>query len=344
MDAVYSCDEKFADKAAISITSLFENNILIKNIRVFVLGIGLDEKTVSKLKNIGEIYFITGKMTLKKDDGLVPQDFLRIVKVINFDQNDLSFKFLKDITKKDERFPAAALLRILTPQFLPQDVSRYLYLDSDTLVRRDLSMLFNEDLSGFTCGMIPEPTIYDEVRKYLKLSKSDPYFNSGVILVDKDKWIHEDISENCMEILKKEHDKLEFIDQDALNLALKGKVKALSPAFNFFSNYHYRSFKSLTKVSAWYGQCTDRNEYEAAKRNPAIVHFAGLERPWFKGNFNPYEREYEKYLALSPFKDTEKIKGHEKEMFLYHIMNLLTKVSPSLRNKISKAYYRAHKK
>lgn len=339
MDIVYSCDEVFAPHAAVSITSLFENNPLPATIRVFVLGNKLSDETISKLRSLGEIYMVTGRMDLAKDGGLVPQEFMRQVRVINMGNFGESLKELANVTREEERFPLTALSRIFAVKLLPAGVTKFLYLDSDTIIRRDISGIWRTDLGGFTVGMVPEPTIYKEVRKYLEQRDDEPYFNSGVILVDKSRWEERDITLRCIELLRKNHGNYKFTDQDVLNTALRGDIKILPPAYDFFSNYHYRSFKSLIKLSRWYAFCTNKDEYDAARKNPAIVHFAGWERPWYRGNFNPWESEYEKYLELSPYSKTAKIKGYEREMFFYHLMNIMTLILPSLRDRISADFY-----
>ena len=105
-----------------------------------------------------------------------------------------------------------------------------------------------------------------------------------------------------------------------------------------------RSFESLVMQAPWYGIIADKEGYERARKDPAMVHYSGDERPWFSGNFNPWRQEYEKYLAMTPWAGTPKIRGKEFHLFLYHLMNLVTSVFPMVRVWISGRYYQNYKK
>lgn len=329
MNIVYSCDDLFAPICATSITSLLENNKAAERVQVFVLGNKLSKKSREKLGGMADSY--TGGSSLGIN---------RSIKVIGMENFEESLRKLTDVDEKKERFPLTAFLRIFASKFLPEDVERFLYLDSDTIVRDDIRGLFGAKLMGRVAGMIPEPTIYKEVKKYLGLREEEPYYNSGVMLVDRSLWEKEDISGKCVKLLRKKHGSYKFADQDLLNVVLKGRVRALSAGYDFFSNYHFRSYKSLVNLAPWYALSVTEAAYNAARNNPAIVHFAGAECPWYEGNHNPYRAEYEKYLSLSPYVGTAKTKGHEREMFFYHLLNLMTRAAPRLRDWISTRYYK----
>lgn len=353
MDIVYSCDETFAPMCATSIISLLENNKSSKKIRIFVLGNKLSKETSLKLRGMlngfsGSVASVDayGEIVGKDQREHIPnieekpQNRIRSLKVIGMENFEESLKALSGVDEKKERFPLTALCRIFAPRFLPEDVNKFLYLDSDTIVRGDIEGLFKIGLKGFVAGMIAEPTIYKEVRKYLNLKKDEPYYNSGVMLIDRFLWEKEDITNKCVELLRKKQGSFKFTDQDLLNKILKGRILTLPQTYDFFSNYHYRSYKSLINFAPWYASCSTLAQYESARANPMIVHFAGDERPWNNGNFNPYKADYEKYLDFSPWAGKKKIRGHEKEMFFYHLMNLMTGIFPSVRDKVSAFYYR----
>ena len=85
----------------------------------------------------------------------------------------------------------AAYLRLMIPELIPEDCSRVVYLDSDTLVKQDLTQLWLQELEGNVVLAVQDygaPYVSDRwgIAKYeeLGLSSSAPYFNSGVILID----------------------------------------------------------------------------------------------------------------------------------------------------------------
>ena len=339
MNIVYNCDDNYAVHTAVSITSVFENNSLEESIRIFILGNGISETSKQKLESIGDIYTVMDKMALTKNAGLVPNGFRREVNVIDLKDFEAALKLLIGEGMDAGRFTVTALARIFAPNYLPDDVDRYIYLDCDTVAARPLNTLYKTELSGFAAGLAPEPTIYPEVREYLGLSDSLPYFNTGMMLVDRYEWEKQEITRKCVDFYKEKGGKLPFSDQDIINYVLKGKAVVLWQGYDFFSNYRYRSYKSLIRLSPWYEKIMPKREFEAAKDHPAIIHFAGDERPWLRGSFNPYGYLYEKYLRLSPWTGTEKLPGQEGKLFMYHIMNLATAVLPQARDCLSHRYY-----
>ena len=64
---------------------------------------------------------------------------------------------------------------------------------------------------------------------------------------------------------------------------------------------------------------------------PAMIHFLGDERPWVKGNQNPYRDIFYKYQYDSGWLDIAWITGKEKYMAVYHMLNVMTKIIPPVR-------------
>jgi lipopolysaccharide biosynthesis glycosyltransferase len=129
---------------------------------------------------------------------------------------------------------------------------------------------------------------------------------------------------------RKKEGRLFACDQDTINGALKGQIRLLNPRFNFFTNLRYFPYDSLVKRTAAYGVIT-KKELAAAKKNPAILHYLGDERPWKRGNLNPYRRAYENYLEMTPYAKTPKETGQELYLLAYHLMEWMTAVCPKLR-------------
>lgn len=339
MDIVYNCDDSYAVHTAVSITSIFENNRLEESIRIFILGNRISEESKKKLCSIGDIYSVTDRTAMQQGMGAVPNGFKREVRVIDLEDFEGRLKLIFGEGLDAGKFTVTALARIFAPQYLPEDVERYLYLDCDTVVKRPLNMLFQTKLEDKPAGLVPEPTIYPEVREYLGMSADTPYFNTGVMLVDRKEWERQQITSRCIDYYKEKNGRLPFSDQDIINYVLKDNVRVLWQGYDFFSNYHFRSYKSLCRIAKWYKKIMSEKEYDAARALPAVIHYAGDERPWIKGSFNPYTADYEKYLELSPWAGAEKTPGRQKEMLMYHLMNLVTAICPALRDRISHSYY-----
>jgi lipopolysaccharide biosynthesis glycosyltransferase len=212
-----------------------------------------------------------------------------------------------------------------------------LYLDCDTVVVRSLKALWRTDLGDAILGAVMEPTIYEAVKESIGLSAEDGYYNSGMLLVDLDRWREEKVQEKLMAFLKEKGGSLFASDQDLLNGALKGQIHTLMPVWNFFPNYRYFSYKTLVDHAPSY-RAVSKEEFRLAKKHPAIIHYMGDERPWIRGNLNHYRLAYEKYLAMTPWAGTPKQKGKEVYMWMYHAMDYATAICPAIRWYISKRF------
>ena len=236
--------------------------------------------------------------------------------------------------------------RLFAADLLPAGVRRVLYLDCDTVVLKPLRRLWETKLSlpgaagtGSVMAAVQEPTIYEEVKQYLDLGEKDPYFNAGVLLIDLKQWRKEDLTRKVLAYYTGIAEQSLFNDQDALNGLLKGRIRTLSPRWNFFTNYRYFRYDTLCRMQPSYRRIPEE-VFRKAKRYPAVIHYAGDERPWRAGAMNFYGRAYEQYLAMTPWRGTPKEKGKELYLLLYHMMDLVTPVFPFVREVISKAYVR----
>lgn len=328
MNLVYVSNEKYAPHLATSICSVLENNKDESDIHFYVISTGLTSESVTKLKQMVKSY---------EPANTENSDIIRRLIVLNL--NDLAQKmkvgpehgFLS-------KFDVSILGRFFLGEMLPETIRKVIYLDADTVVVGPLRDFYKEIPDGdYICAGIIEPTIYAQTKDLLGLTDEDSYFNSGVLLIDMDKW-H---SSNIDYKLRTYYDGISkdsvFADQDAINGLLKGHIKNAPVRYNFFSNYYYRTRDSLVKLSPSYA-VTSEEVFEKAKKSPVVIHFSGDERPWIRGNHNPYASEYHKYLALTPWKDTPQEEGKELFMQGYHAMNIATEIAPGVRDFISKKY------
>ena len=173
--------------------------------------------------------------------------------------------------------PQGAYLRFATPMYVEQ--SRALYVDSDVIVRRDLSALWAEDLRGHSTGacragstpFIGSPGAVEGWRR-LGLEPSAPALNSGVLLMDLDAWREQRLSERAFAVALEHGSSFRLADQATLNVVLNGDWHALHPTWNAASGV-FEDDKGLFAVEA------DERIAEAA-RDPSIVHFTGPRKPW----------------------------------------------------------------
>ncbi len=327
LSIVYCSDRNFIKHTAVSMISLLENKAEDTELTIYLLESGLADRDREKLLSMVGSY--GEKASLK---------LVKLSELSGLLDKKAGTKIYKG------RFGAIALARIFAPELI-KDEKRLLYIDSDTLIRGDLRELWKTKLSDpELAAMAMEPTIYPEVRKSLSLGPSEPYFNSGVILMDAEGWRREKIADLALSAFKKQEDLLLFPDQDILNLTLRGRIKPLPQSCNFFTAYIYQSYEALCKYAPWFRTQDGKEVFERAKSAPLICHFAGDERPWIKGSFCPKKDEYRYYRSLTPYKDEPDEGGKRLYMLVYHMLNLLTKLMPKLRYYISELYYRLRRK
>ncbi|MDO4487650.1 MAG: glycosyltransferase family 8 protein [Eubacteriales bacterium] len=369
MHIVLNIDNNFIPHAAALIVSVLSNNkpcAARGNVTIQVLSNGVSEDNKQALISLAA-----------KFGGIV----------VFSELDDFEDRLARLLGRKPEtgKFSLTVLARIFATEYVPEDVEHFLYLDSDMIVRGDLSGLFSlmddektaaessesvamaasevmtskgsssastvatafdgasndgdrcEQKKRYIIMAAAEPTIYEE------LVVSDRYFNSGMMLIDRRAWVEEDITKKCVDYYREHNGELSFVDQDILNHVLSGRVGYVSQRYNFQTNYHYQSYNSLIKRAPWYGEIENAEDYREAAKDPVIVHFAGDERPWIKGNHNPYRDDYYKYLDKTPWRDTPQVKGREGYMLFYHTVNVLSKTLPGFRTLVSRIYRKVGK-
>ena len=314
MNIVYVSNENYARHMAVSMVSLFDRNRSRKELTVYVFSIGITSKSRRLLQDMADGYG-------------------RTIRWIDLDNLREQF----DFQIHTQGFDISAMGRLFAGSLLPDTATRVLYLDCDTVVTRSLKELWNTCLHGNVAGAVMEPTIYEPVKEKIGLGSQDAYVNSGVLLIDLKLWRQQGIERQLLDFYREKEGRLFACDQDLINGVLKGKICFLPPKYNFFSNYRYFSYKELVRRSETY-KAVGKKAFQTAKRHPAIIHYAGDERPWVRGNFNHYRRVYEHYLSLTPWAGTPKEPGRELYMAAYHLMNYVTVLCPKIREMISSGF------
>ncbi|NCG08106.1 MAG: hypothetical protein GWO81_00820 [Verrucomicrobia bacterium] len=188
-------------------------------------------------------------------------------------------------------FTEANYLRLFLPELLPENITRALYLDSDLIVRTDLTELYQENLKGFSTAMAPELQNKNHNPRHKR------YYNSGVLLMDVQAWRNGNNSERIITYTKEHPEKLEFVDQDAINNTIHDETKSLDLRWNCITPYY--NAKLERDYSAKHIELI-----KAAISKSSIVHFTTASKPWNYINCHPYKKEYWQYLNNTPYKNT----------------------------------------
>lgn len=172
-----------------------------------------------------------------------------------------------------------AYARLALGTMLPEHVSRCIYLDCDLVVQRDIADLWDTDLHSFVLGAV-DNGLWDDPRAYQRrLGLAHPsYFNSGVLLVDVDRWRAERVGTRALEFAQKAGDLLILHDQDALNGALDGAWQPLDEGWNLWVVHPSLHWDS-----------------------DAVFHFMGCPKPWHADYTGPFADKFYWHLDRTPF-------------------------------------------
>lgn len=172
-------------------------------------------------------------------------------------------------------------LRFFIESFLPENITKVLYLDIDTIVCKSLTPLWNEDLSNYAIAAAKDVEC-DDICRYNRLDydHKDSYFNAGVLLINLSYWRKQKISKKAIDFLTEHPEKCTFHDQDALNHILHGSVKFISNKYNAIYAFFKKDSDSLL---------LEKEKLSSIKKeieNPIIIHYAGKLKPWHHEYYN----------------------------------------------------------
>jgi lipopolysaccharide biosynthesis glycosyltransferase len=176
-------------------------------------------------------------------------------------------------------FPLATAYNVLAPKEELPAGRRALYVDADVVVRRDLAELFSVEMRtpvgavvDAHVAMMGIPSMWRPWREE-QVDPTLPYLNTGAMLIDVNRWRDADLTDKIVAYLQ-QYD-LPCVDQDAINLVLRGGFDRLRPAYNSMPYHLMKLLRTADLVES------DADIGEAIE-NPAIIHFhrSFLGKPW----------------------------------------------------------------
>ena len=200
-------------------------------------------------------------------------------------------------------YSAAIYYRFLMPPILQGTVDRVLYLDSDIICLGNLSELARWDMGGAAVAAVEDvPRVAAEKKQELQL-RHGHYCNSGVLLIDVNRWNEANLSAQMMNILAESNGKYSLFDQDALNLVLDGQVSLLPPIWNQVYDLGQMTHDPLPGT--------------------VFLHYTGGVKPWRLSGRHRLSAHYHKYEAASPWAGSPFLPpANYKEMEIYARLSL----------------------
>jgi lipopolysaccharide biosynthesis glycosyltransferase len=193
-------------------------------------------------------------------------------------------------------------VRTLLPQLL--DVARLIYLDCDVLVFRDLSVLFDRQLSHgkILAAVTDSETLTlsddsDELAGALNLRSDGRYFNAGVMLLNLEELRKQNFTENAFEFFQSWKGRYRFWDQSAFNFLLYGRIDELPEQWN---------------RASWRFDQQDDNNLDC------VLHYT-TSAPWLGGTPGPAQTLFERFaseVGLPVNRQTAEFKKSRRQQLL----------------------------
>lgn len=249
MDIAYCTDDGGVEMMLVSIFSVAKNHDSSKfNINVHVLESGLSPENRAKINLLNETFEHLEIECIAVDKSLFGRFY------------------------RTRSLPAQAYYRYLLPQLLPE-VERILYIDIDILCRAELASLFDLDMGDNYIAAVPDYSVENQLGKFkgykdgIGMAESEPYFNSGILLMNLEKmrdgiidtFLH-NAGKNRAKIIPKEFDL--FVDQTVANLTFVRRVMRLPDTYNTLLHDYERRGEGLRVKS------------------PVMLHFSGEHKPF----------------------------------------------------------------
>ena len=265
VNVCFTINDLFFLPCCVAIKSIIASKRQNYSIRFFVVYNNLSNKNINKIKKIVE----------KHKESVI----FRQIKLSDFE--NLPIEPYSHYTYEN-------YFRINIPHIFP-DIDKMLYLDSDIVVNSDISELFNTDISSSYLACV-----YEKYQNSLRIieglksidteyevEKSYKYYNSGILLINCNKWREDQISSKLFDFAELNSSLIYLPDQDTINYVINKNIIYLDYAWNVQFN-----LESLD----------DFNENDIK-----IIHFVGPIKPWKTFSLNMYTLYFYKYISIGGF-------------------------------------------
>ena len=254
-----AADDNYAPFVATTMASILKNTK--SHVDFYVLSDGISDKNKAKIAN--------------------ERKWFR-----NFSLSfvDLNQDKLQEIFKERGHISRTAYARLFIPELdVSKNIKKAIYFDDDMIITKDINLLYSEDLGNKIVGTVDDN--YDSVRyfnhnkklnnaffKEFNIPKEHVYFNSGMLLIDMEKWRKERITNKLVEFAQNNisNKYLTRQDQDVLNVVLNMKSANLNSAYN--TTLHNLKYE------------TDKKLLDKFLKKAVVIHYTWNTKPWFDKN------------------------------------------------------------
>ncbi len=231
----YAADDAYAPLLGVSLLSLISNAKKTDRYKIHVIASNMSSENREKIASLE-----------RENVAVVFEDL----------ENKLSA--ISDRLAIRDYYSASTYLRIFIANAFPE-YDKAIYIDSDTVVDRDLSEMFLTDVGDALVGAVQEnvmllPVFGEYSEKVLKIPRKK-YFNAGILTMNLKKMREIDLEARFVELLSERSFPVAQ-DQDYLNVLCKDQVYYFPYSWNLMPAENMRGIE------------------------PYIVHYKMAERPW----------------------------------------------------------------
>lgn len=288
MDIVFCINTSYAKYVAVSLCSIFENN----------------------LKEKIHIHILT--------DGLLPNDEKLLTDIIERYGGKYSKHLVDDSRLKELKstWSVYSWYRCYIPEFLP-NTSRCLYLDADVIVTGNIQELFTLRMNQKAIAAVIDTESYNpQVFKRLQYPQQKKYICSGIMIMNLDYWREHNITEQILNYANLNHNRIAFPDQDSINVVCQDTKIILPLKFGILNTFVTNNEFIKDNISSLKEMLSD----------PRIIHYAGF-APWViekNRHFMRNDFKYYNHLAGNPAKSKHILSG--MKLVNFKMRRILTKI------------------
>jgi len=248
-------DDNYAEHCAVTIASILLNSESAFHFHVVYYELSVNNrKRLDNLKKI-KIFEIT---------------------FVSVDLTDFEECYLDP----NAHFSVTTYFKLRISSLLPT-IDKIVYLDSDTVVIRDLRELWDISFDD-SCIIACKTIAHKSQCERLGLPIGAPCINAGVMVLDLKKMRDNSLEDLFFQCIKQNHEKLKYADQDVINLVLIEKEEAIK---QIQQNWNA---EDATCISY-------EEDYLPIIHNPYIIHFITGEKPWRPGSRQLFKEKYWQY-------------------------------------------------
>ncbi len=253
----YALNDANCSHCAVSIASMLYNSNKKDKYKIYILSDFISSFNQQKLKSLKKI---------RKFD-------------IEFVFDD--FEYAKNFKHHDMPLHECYIYKIF--DLIKED--KILYLDFDTMIRKDVAALYDTDFEEKLCIGV-EDIMSISCKKWSGFDEKTDFINSGVMLLNLKRSREENISQKIFDFIKTPQGEKLRVNY-VVNYVFQNKIKTVDIIWNH--------------MYCFYNEYKDQKYYTDSSIDPSIVHYISDVSPWNTASQPNKKNEYIDYLELTPY-------------------------------------------